>query len=147
METLELTDDDRELIQAAKDVTESRFTHKRHFVGAALRGADGSIHTGINVEANIGRTAVCAEPVAIGSAITDGVDDFEAIVAVRHPGPDEDGEPFLVSPCGVCREMITDYGKDVEVIFSNDDDRPAKARAIDLLPNKYIQSYHTAHEE
>jgi cytidine deaminase len=145
MDTFELTDDDRRLIEAAKEATKAGFRHGHHYVGCALRTADGAVYTGLNVETNIGRAAVCAEPVAIGAAVSDGVHDLDTIVAVRHPAPGEDGEPFLVSPCGVCREMITDFGHDVLVIFSDENDQPRKARAIDLLPNKYIRSYRDEH--
>ena len=141
METSELTEADRELIEAAREATKGAYEHGRHYVGAALRTADDDVYTGLNVETNIGRAAVCAEPVTIGAAISDGAHEFEAIAAVRHPGPDEEGEPFVVSPCGVCREMITDYGRDIQVIFADENDEPTKARAIDLLPSKYIKSY------
>jgi cytidine deaminase len=147
MDTFDLTDDDRALLDAAKRATSSGFEHGKHYVGAALRGPDGSIYTGLNIETNIGRAAVCAEPVAIGSAVSDGVSEFETIVAVRHPAPGEGGEPFVVAPCGVCREMITDFGRDSWVIFPDDHDRPTKARAIDLLPSKYIRSYRDQHVE
>lgn len=145
METFELTDEDWDLIEAAKDATADGFEHGRHYVGTALRATDGSVHTGLNIETNIGRAAVCAEPVAIGAAVSAGIDDFDTIVAVRHPAPGEEGRPFVVSPCGVCREMITDFNRDMFVIFPDENDEPTKARAIDLLPSKYIRSYRDQH--
>lgn len=145
MNTTDLTASDRELVDVAKQITATRFVHGSHYVGAALKTVDGDIFTGINVETNIGRAAVCAEPVAIGTAITQGNGEIETIASVRHPAPEEEGDPFLVSPCGVCREMITDMGRNIEVIFPDEDDKPVKARAIDLLPNKYIKSYRSLH--
>lgn len=145
MDTYDLTDEDWALIEAAKNATIEGFEHGRHYVGTALRAADGTIYTGLNVETNIGRAAVCAEPVAIGTAVSDGVHDFDTIVAVRHPAPGEDGEPFVVSPCGVCREMITDFGREINVIFPDENDEPVKTPAIELLPSKYIRSYRDQH--
>jgi cytidine deaminase len=78
METFELSDDDRELVEAAKEATIAGFEHGRHYVGAALRTTDGDVYTGLNIETNIGRAAVCAEPVSIGAAVSDGANDFEA---------------------------------------------------------------------
>jgi len=137
-----------DLIEAARAaLADAHVPYSEYRVGAALRTADGTVYTGLNVETNIGRAAVCAEPVAIGTAISEGVDEFESIVAVRHPVPGEEGDPFVVAPCGVCREMITDYGRDVRVIFPGEDDEPAAAPAIDLLPSKYIRSYRDLHVE
>ena len=145
METYDLTEDDRALIDAAKDAVAAGFEHGQHYVGAAVRSADGDVYTGLNIETNIGRAAVCAEPVALGAVVSDGVDEVAACVAVRHPAPEEDRETFVVAPCGVCREMITDFGAEVRVIFPGDGDEPRAARAIDLLPSKYIQSYRDLH--
>lgn len=145
VDTATLDDGDWNLIDEASTMLADRFVHGRHYVGAAIRTADGSVYTGLNVETNIGRAAVCAEPVAIGAAATDGIAEFETVVALRHPAPDEAGGPFVVAPCGVCREMVTDYGLDTWVIVPGPDDDPVKVRAGDLLPNKYIQSYRSMH--
>ena len=38
--------------------------------------------------------------------------EFDTIVAVAHPHPHEDIEKcWVVAPCGMCRELISDYGK------------------------------------
>jgi cytidine deaminase len=77
-------------------------------VGAAIWAKSGQIITGVHVEANIGRVTICAETVAIGQAITEGISGLNTIVAVRR----DDNDPhlfYIVSPCGLCREMINDY--------------------------------------
>jgi cytidine deaminase len=145
-----LTAEDEELIEAARDVIRDAFVHGTHYVAAALRTTDGDIHTGVHVEANVGRATVCAEPVTLGAAVAEGVsgDEIETIVSVRHPGPAEDEEEIrVVSPCGVCRELISDVGADITVIHPGDDDELTKTAAIDLLPNKYIKSYRDVHLE
>lgn len=140
-----LDDNDWDLIDEASAMLRDGFVHGRHYVGAAIRTRAGSVYHGLNVETNIGRAAVCAEPVAIGAAATQGVDEFETVVALRHPAPEETGDPFVVAPCGVCREMLTDYGLDTWVIVPGPEDDPVKVRARALLPNKYIQSYRSMH--
>ena len=60
---------------------------------------------------------VCAEAVALGRAILEGDGSVTTAVAVRHPKPEEaDRDIAVVSPCGACRELITDYAPDALVI-------------------------------
>ena len=76
-----------------------------------MRTRSGKIFTGVNLDAYLGRMAVCAEAVALGRAFVEvGDDGIEKIVAVRHPPPDEKDQAIaVVSPCGACRELIFDY--------------------------------------
>lgn len=147
VESVALDGDDRALVDEASTMLTQRFDHGRHYVGAALRTPAGDVYTGLNIETNIGRAAVCAESVAIGAAATDGANAIETVVALRHPSPGEDGEPFVVAPCGVCRELLTDYGADTWVIVPSPGEEPEKVRAADLLPNKYIRSYRSLYTE
>jgi cytidine deaminase len=132
-----LGDKDKELIAAATKAIKSRYRDDWQEVGAALRTRDGRIVTGVNIDAYIGRIAVCAEAIAIGRAITEHGDaGIDTIVAVRHPKPDEAGEIAVVSPCGICRELIHDYDAKARVIVPNGKE-PAIAGISELLPNKY----------
>ena len=57
-----------------------------------MRTRSGKIFTGVNLDAYLGRMAVCAEAVALGRAFVDlGDDGIDTIVAVRHPPPDGKG--------------------------------------------------------
>ena len=103
-----------------------------------MRTRDGRIVTGVNIDAYIGRIAVCAEAIAIGRAITEtGDHGIETIVAVRHPKPDEPGKIAVVSPCGICRELIHDYDAKARVIVPNSGKEPTVTTIGELLPNKY----------
>ena len=133
-----LTDDDLALVEAARTAIKTNYEYKRHHVGAAVRTGDGRIFTGVHLEANVGRIAVCAEAVAIGTAESSGARDVRTVVAVVHPHEGID-EPWIVSPCGMCRELISDYGPDAEVILSDDTGSPMKVKVLDLLPAKYIR--------
>jgi cytidine deaminase len=103
-----------------------------------LRTRSGKIFTGVNLDAYLGRMAVCAEAVALGRAFVDlGDDGIETIVAVRHPPPDEKDQAIaVVSPCGACRELIFDYDPKARVIVPNGK-LPGVVAIGDLLPNKY----------
>ncbi len=135
-----LTPKDRELIAAARAAIEQRYRNEWQEVGAALRTRDGRIITGVNIDAYLGRMAVCAEAVAIGRAITEAGDQgIETIVAVRHPKPDENDQTIaVVSPCGSCREIIYDYDAKARVIVPNGDNETV-ASIAELLPNKYVR--------
>ena len=129
---------DRELIAAATAAIKQRYRDDWQEVGAALRTRGGKIFTGVNLDAYIGRMAVCAEAVALGRAVVDTGDaGIETIVAVRHPPPEEKDQTIaVVSPCGACRELIFDYDPKARVIVPNG--RTAAVVPIaDLLPNKY----------
>jgi cytidine deaminase len=133
-----LSEKDQELIAAAIDAIRPRYRNKWQEVGAAMRTRDGRIVTGVNIDAYIGRIAVCAEAIAIGRAITETGDrGIETIVAVRHPKPDEPGDIAVVSPCGICRELIHDYDSKALVIVPDNGREPKVVTIGELLPNKY----------
>ena len=132
-----LSKKDRDLITAATKTISSRYRNNWQEVGAALRTRDGRVVTGVNLDAYVGRGAVCAEAVAIGRALTEkGDKGIETIVAVRHPKPGEPGEIAVVSPCGACRELIHDYDSKAKVIVPGGK-TPMVSTIAALLPNKY----------
>ena len=129
---------DQELIDAATKAIKARYRNDWQEVGAALRTREGRVVTGVNLDAYVGRGAVCAEAVAIGTALTaDGDRGIDTIVAVRHPKPGEPGEVAVVSPCGACRELIHDYDAKARVIVPDGADGPTVTSIGELLPNKY----------
>jgi cytidine deaminase len=140
MSSVPLDDKDRVLIAAAREAIRQRYRDEWQEVGAALRTRDGRVITGVNIDAYLGRMAVCAEAVAIGRAITEAGDQgIETIVAVRHPKPgEEDRSIAVVSPCGSCREIIYDYDPKARVIVP-DGNEGAIATIAELLPNKYVR--------
>jgi len=129
---------DRDLIAAATAAIKRRYRDDWQEVGAALRTRSGKIFTGVNLDAYLGRMAVCAEAVALGRAVVDlGDDGIDMIVAVRHPSPeDKDQAIAVVSPCGACRELIFDYDPRARVIVPHRESA-AVVPIGDLLPNKY----------
>jgi len=127
---LELTQDDRALIAAAVDLLRARYTPSKHSVAAAVRCAGGAVYTGVNLNGTA--FGPCAEPVAIGAAITAGETDIAAIVAVCK----RDEEYQVLSPCGNCRQLMLDYAPDAMVILAVGG-KPVKALARDLLPGPY----------
>ena len=116
------------LVAAARAVRERAVADFSGFkVGAALETSDGQIITGCNIEnASYGLT-VCAERVAIFKAISEGHRAFTRIVVVADtasPTP----------PCGACRQILWEFGGDLEVILANLTAVTATLRMTDLLP-------------
>jgi cytidine deaminase len=133
-----LTKGDKELIEAARGAIKQRYRDEWQEVGAALRTRSGDIYTGVNLDAYLGRMAVCAEAVALGRVVVElGDAGIETIVAVRHPEPAEKDQTIaVVSPCGACRELIFDYDPKARVIVPNGK-TPGVMPIAELLPNKY----------
>ncbi len=79
-------------------------------VGAALRDGTGRVWTGANVEnASYGLT-VCAERVALLTAVAAGVRAFTAIAVSGSVDP--------CPPCGACRQVLYEFSPDLTVILS-----------------------------
>ena len=96
-------------------------------VGAALETAAGEIVTGCNIEnASYGLT-MCAERVAMFKAISDGHRRFTRIAIVA----DTDAP---TPPCGACRQILWEFGGDLDVILANTRREIARWRLKDLLP-------------
>ncbi len=106
------------MIDAAHAVLRAHYKPFWHTVAAALRSRDGRIWTGVHLGATVGRLSICAEAIALGRAVLEGDGTIAVAVAVRHPKPDEeDRDMAVVSPCGACREMITDFAPEALVIL------------------------------
>jgi cytidine deaminase len=134
MRTTDMRDQNKDLVKAAADTISARYRPDWHVVGAALRLRTGEIVTGVHLDANVGRIAVCAEAIALGRAVTEhGSSDVDTIVAVYRQS---DGRIRVVAPCGMCREMIADYAPDARVLILADE--AIVERTIrQLLPEKY----------
>ena len=116
------------LVAAARAVRERAAADFSGFkVGAALETTDGLIITGCNVEnASYGLT-VCAERVAVFKAISEGHRSFTRIVVVADT---ESPTP----PCGACRQILWEFGGDLEVVLANLTAVTATLQMRELLP-------------
>jgi cytidine deaminase len=116
------------LIDAARRARENAHAAFSGFkVGAALETADGAIITGSNVEnASYGLT-MCAERVAMFKALSDGHRDFVRIAIVANT---ESPTP----PCGACRQILWEFGGDLEIVLANLSEQKGTYRLKDLLP-------------
>jgi cytidine deaminase len=135
----ELSPPDRALLDAARRVITERYKENRHHIGAALRTRSGHIYTAVHLDTYVGRASVCAEAIAVGQAMSAGDTEIECIVSVRHPRPRETyREIQIVSPCGICREMLADFAPNCSVIVPAESGIACLPVAA-LLPNKYLR--------
>jgi len=95
---------DHDLLQAAWQARESAYAPYSGFaVGAAVLAADGRVYTGCNVENLSFGLTICAERVAISTAVAAGARVFLTIAVVADTA-------VPVSPCGACRQVMAEFG-------------------------------------
>jgi cytidine deaminase len=128
-----LSEEDIKLIQAAKETADKLHLDGIHEVASALRTTKNHIFTGIHTNANVGFADVCGEVAAMCHALAHGEREYMAIVAIWGDGK---GKYELLSPCGRCRELISDFSEETYVIVGSLDE-PYKVKISDLLPLKY----------
>lgn len=121
----------KELIEAARQVREKAYAPYSNFkVGAAVRAKSGKIYTGCNVESASYGLTVCAERVAVWKAVSEGENEFTNVAVVA------DTEE-LTPPCGVCRQIIWEFGGDIPITFSNLNGKTETVKMSELLPRAF----------
>lgn len=124
-----------ELKSAAVSMLERSYCPYSHFpVGAALECEDGAVYTGCNIE-NAGYSAtVCAERTAVFKAVSDGHRRFKRIVvAGRSDSP--------CVPCGECRQVLSEFAPELEVICLDKNGGELTLSLSDLLPHSFNKSF------
>ena len=99
-------------------------------VGAALRTAGGKIYHGCNVENCTYALTVCAERVALLSALAAGERKFTAIAVVT-----QSDEPS--TPCGPCRQLMWEYCGDIDVSLANLSGQRVDYKLSTLFPHPF----------
>ncbi|HXI31954.1 MAG TPA: cytidine deaminase [Vicinamibacterales bacterium] len=117
-----------DLVAAARRARENADAAFSHFkVGAALETGDGSIVTGCNIENATYGLTICAERVAMFKALSEGHRVFTRIAIVADteaPTP----------PCGACRQILWEFGGNLEIELANLKESKGKHRLKHLLP-------------
>jgi cytidine deaminase len=78
-------------------------------VGAALEADDGRVFVGCNVESASYGLTICAERMALGAGVAAGARRFRRVAVVTDVDPP-------AAPCGACRQLLAEFGMDLEVI-------------------------------
>ena len=124
---------DEELLEEARLARKMAYTPYSHFrVGAALLGKNGKIYRGCNIENTAYTPTICAERTAVFKAVSEGVREFDAIAVVGGP---EGGGLCGTTPCGVCRQVLSEFAPpELRVILQDDDGKIRRLTLGDLLP-------------
>lgn len=103
----------KKLVTAAKKVRlHAHAPYSKFKVGAAVLGDSGKRYIGCNVEnASFGLTN-CAERNAIAAAVANGEKKIRAVAIVADTND-------LTPPCGACRQVIYEFGKEAEILLAN----------------------------
>ncbi|HEX9384223.1 MAG TPA: cytidine deaminase [Gemmatimonadaceae bacterium] len=123
---------DASLREAALRALDNAYAPYSNFrVGAALRARNGEVITGCNVENSVNGLAMCAETLAVGSAVSRGLTDFDEIAIVT-----DDSEP--TPPCGACRQVLNEFAPNIKISSYTREGKEATWTLNELLPNAFV---------
>ena len=115
-----------ELIQhACRAQKRAKIPYSQYAVGAALLTENNTIILGCNIESKAYPTTLCAERVAIFSALAQGYEIFTSLALVTRDG---------AFPCGSCRQIIHEYAGNIPIYISTGSDKYVTHTISDLLP-------------
>jgi cytidine deaminase len=103
-------------------------------VGAALRTRDGRLVTGCNVENSAFGLAICAETLAVASAVSQGLTEFDEIAIAS-----DDREP--TPPCGACRQVLNEFAPNIRISSYTRDGKEASWTLSELLPHAFVLNH------
>ena len=122
---------DRSLIDIATEVmTNSYSPYSKFKVGAAIECTDGTVYTGCNIENAAFGATMCAEASAVAAAVSAGKRSFKRIAITSE------GNTYCF-PCGTCRQRLSEFSPEMEVLCSRADTRYVSYPLTTLLPMSY----------
>ena len=118
------------LVKIATEVRQNAYArYSDYAVGAAVLTQSGEIYRGANVENAVYPLTICAERAAIFTAVSEGQCEFKAIAVVTRDGG---------SPCGSCRQVMSEFGLDTKVILADVSGTIHKTTTVaELLPDSF----------
>ena len=128
--------DYKKLVKEAYEAQKFAYAPYSHFtVGAALLTKDGKIYHGCNIESATFSPTNCAERTAIFKAVSEGERDFVAIAIVGNDVNTKIGEGEICPPCGVCRQVMTEFcPADFEIVLAKGYDDFEVHTLAELVP-------------
>ncbi len=110
---------------AAKGAAHAPYSNFR--VGASLETTDGRRYVGCNIENASYPVTMCAERVALGSALVDGAAEFQRLfLCADSPDP--------TPPCGMCRQALAEFAPDLLIVSEGTSGARMEWLLSDLLP-------------
>lgn len=119
------------LIEGARLAREKAYVPYSEFkVGAAVLSADGRVFTACNVENSSYGLSICAERAAVFKAVSEGARELLGVAIIAD-------SPDPVTPCGACRQVLSEFGLRMEVTMANLEGLVSRARLDELLPGGF----------
>jgi cytidine deaminase len=123
---------DASLREAALRALDNAYAPYSNFrVGAALRTKDGQVIIGCNMENSAYGLAICAETLAMASAVSQGLTEFEEMAIAT-----DDSEP--TPPCGACRQVLNEFAPKMKISSYTRDGQEATWTLDELLPHAFV---------
>jgi cytidine deaminase len=123
------------LVEAARTARLHAYApYSRYLVGAAVITSAGKIYPGANVENASYPVGLCAERVALFSAVAAGEREFAALAVVTEDGG---------TPCGACRQAVAEFGGGIQVVVADSEGTIGLLATIaELLPGSFTLDPH-----
>jgi cytidine deaminase len=109
--------------------------YSRYRVGAALLSASGIVYRGANVESSSYGLSICAERVALFKGLTEGDIGPFLQIAIAAEGR------FVPTPCGACRQLLSDYAPAVEILLSGNPGEFERLLLSDIFPRPFSSEF------
>lgn len=117
------------ILQAISAQKNAKAPYSNYPVGVAILTKDNKIIKGCNIESKAYPTTLCAERVAIFSAIAQGFNEFKTMALITKDG---------AYPCGSCRQIIYEYTENIPIyIAQNAKNKYVKIYINELLPHPF----------
>jgi cytidine deaminase len=132
-----MTVDKNALFNSARAAREKSYCpYSKKSVGAALLASSGRIYEGANIENSSFGATVCAERSALISALMAGERKF---LAIAIEGGEKDTPPdSLFTPCGICRQTLSEFcDGDFEIFILGKDGKTKSFTLGELLPEAF----------
>lgn len=121
----------RELLDIALASAQKAYApYSCYKVGAAVLAADGRIFSGCNVENKYISSGICAERCAIVKAVSEGATELLACAVAC-------ATDYRCYPCGLCRQVLSEWGEDLELVVRTEDGYAIKTIG-ELLPRPVL---------
>ncbi len=127
--------DEKLLLKCAEEAREKSICDiSGKSVGAALLTAGGKIYTGANIESLSYSPSICAERLALFSALHAGEREF---IAIAVSGGNRAEAPSGFVPCGVCRQLLSEFTSNELIILVKEGEGHSHYTLGALLPDAF----------
>ena len=102
---------------------------------SGLNAGEYRIFTGCNIENSSYGATICAERTAVCNAVSNGYRNFKAIAIVG--GLNSTGIKGITYPCGICRQVLSEFSTDMYVIAARSEDDYDMRKLSDFFPESF----------